>query len=478
MMKLSFRPLLLFLLLPMIVFLPACEEGQGKSTLRSSVREEKVRPPVENPAREVVSAQEAFIEVSRKVTPAVVNIRAARVRQVGPHPWAEDLFEQFFRNQPRQPRKEQSLGSGFIITADGYLLTNAHVVQGAEEIKVMLSDQRVYDGKVVGIDQRTDVAVLKIEAGEELPAAVLGDSDQLQVGQWALAIGNPFGLDRTLTVGVISATRRNNVGIEDYEDFIQTDASINPGNSGGPLLNIYGEVVGINTAIVAAGQGIGFAIPINLARLIADQLIKTGEVTRGWLGVSIQTLTPELAESFGLDRITGALVNQVMPDSPAAQGGVQRGDVLLAFDGKEIAGVRELQLLVASTPVGRSVELQVLRGGKRLTLQVTIVPQAAAREEGAPGNAEPRQPASAEGLGLSVIPAEEGAGVQVAEVDPQSRAAQAGVRPGDAVLSINGEEIRDLDTFRRAVRRVQGAKSVVLLLQRGGQPLYLAFPNS
>ncbi len=465
----------LLLLLPGLFFQAGCRDREQGTSVRASIREEKVSPPVEKPPKELLSTQEAFIEVSRKVTPAVVNIRAARVRspEAG-HPLFDDFFGNFFRNQPRpQPRREQSLGSGFIITADGYILTNAHVIKGAEEIKVMLSDQRVYDGQVVGIDQRTDVAVLKVKTSEELPTAVLGDSDRLQVGQWALAIGNPFGLDRTLTVGVISATRRNNVGIEEYEDFIQTDASINPGNSGGPLLNVYGEVVGINTAIVASGQGIGFAIPINLARLIADQLIEKGEVTRGWLGVSIQALTPELAESFGLNRVTGALVNQVLPGSPAEQAGVQRGDILLALDGQEIAGVRELQLAVASTPVGRTVELQVLRGGKRLTLPVTIVAQAP------PAGAAlaPEVQGRAEELGLKVVPAE-GGGVRVEEVDPQSHAARAGVRPGDVVLSVNREEVKDLATFRQAARKAAGTKNIVLLVQRGEVTLYLAFPGN
>ncbi len=232
------------------------------------------------------------------MTPAVVNIRAERVRSV---PRLGPLFEEFFGDlfrAPPRPQREQSLGSGFIIGAEGIILTNAHVVDGAEQIKVQLADQRVFPGEVLGIDPKTDVAVLKVKSDGPLPVTVLGDSDRIKVGQWALAIGNPFGLDSTLTVGVVSATGRANVGIEDYEDFIQTDASINPGNSGGPLLNIYGEVVGINTAIVAAGQGIGFAIPINLARQVAEQLIATGEVRRGWLGVSMQPLDPALAESL------------------------------------------------------------------------------------------------------------------------------------------------------------------------------------
>jgi len=458
------------LLLP----LSGCKREQ-ETHIPTSVRSDKVKPPVEKPAPELISTQEAFIEVSEKVTPAVVNISAARMaaaREISP--FFEDFFGDLFRQHSPYRRKEQSLGSGFILSEDGYILTNEHVVKGAEEIKVKLSDQRTYDGKVVGSDPRTDVAVIKITAQEKLPTVVLGDSDTLKVGQWALAIGNPFGLDRTLTVGVISATGRADVGIEDYEDFIQTDASINPGNSGGPLLNIYGEVMGINTAIVASGQGIGFAIPINLARLIADQLIEKGEVTRGWLGVSIQPLTPELAESFGLEKVSGALVNQVLAGSPAENAGVRRGDVLLTYNGKPVRGVRELQLLVASTPAGSRVELVVLRQGRQMTLPVTIAAQQPAKTEQA-AIATPGQ-GKAEGLGLTVSPAPGAVGVLVETIDPSSTAGAAGVRPGDTILAVNQQEVNDLEAFRQAVDDAVKRKNVVLLVRRGETVLYLAFP--
>jgi Do/DeqQ family serine protease len=468
------RPLLyLLLLVSLLLPLSGCKREQ-EARIQTTVRSDQVKPPVESPAPELISTQKAFIEVSEKVTPAVVNISAARItsaREFGP------LFEDFFGDQsrPHPPlqRREQSLGSGFILSEDGYILTNEHVVKAAAEIKVKLSDQRTYEARVVGSDPRTDVAVIKIEAQEKLPTVVLGDSDTLKVGQWALAIGNPFGLDRTLTVGVISATGRANVGIEDYEDFIQTDASINPGNSGGPLLNIYGEVMGINTAIVASGQGIGFAIPINLARLIADQLIEKGEVSRGWLGVSIQPLTPELAESFGLDKVAGALVNQVFAGSPAEKAGVQRGDVLLTYDGKPVRGVRELQLLVASSPAGSKAELVVLRQGKRLTLPVTIAAQPSPPIAAA---APERRQEQGQGLGLSVAPTAEGKGVQVEAVDRASAAAAAGVRPGDIILAINQQEVNDPAAFLQAVDSARKKKNVVLLVRRGETVLYLAFP--
>ena len=354
--------------------LAGCDE-RPQATIEKSVRIEEARPPVELPPAELLATQRAFTEVSVKVTPAVVNIRAERIRSV---PRLGPLFDEFFGDlfrQPRVPQREQSLGSGFIISAEGIILTNAHVIEGAEQIKVYLADQRVFPGEVLGIDAKTDVAVLKVKSDQPLPVVVLGDSERIRVGHWALAIGNPFGLDSTLTVGVVSATGRANVGIEDYEDFIQTDASINPGNSGGPLLNIYGEVVGINTAIVASGQGIGFAIPINLAQQIARQLIATGEVTRGWLGVSIQPLDPALAETFGLPSVVGAVVTRVLPGSPAEAAGMQRGDVLLSFAGKAVRGVRELQLLVASAPIGKGVPVEILRDGRRLALTVIISPR-------------------------------------------------------------------------------------------------------
>jgi len=466
---------LLLRILPLLccVLLLSCQDDQ-QAHLATSVRTSQVEPPVPAPAPELLSTQQAFIEVSEKVTPAVVNIRAERIRRGGDlGPLFDEYFGELFKQPPRQ-RQAQSLGSGFLVSADGYILTNEHVIKGAEQISVRLSDQRVFKGEVVGVDPRTDVAVLKIDAEGGLPTVVFGDSDRLKVGEWALAIGNPFGLDRTLTVGVISATGRANVGIEDYEDFIQTDASINPGNSGGPLLNIYGEVVGINTAIVASGQGIGFAIPVNLARLIADQLIESGEVTRGWLGVSIQPVTAELAESFGLERVTGALVNQVVPGSPAETAGLQRGDVLLSLDGKEIRGVRELQLLVASTPVGKSVRVALLRDGDRQEREVTIVatPDAPRVADGS------RQPEQHQGLGLRVRPADPPPGMVVEEVDPESPAARAGVVAGDLILTVNRQEVSSLERFAAIVKVLPRDRNVVLLIQRGEVTLYLAFPVS
>lgn len=458
------------LVLPWLL-LNGCDDRR-ETDLTSSIRQAEAPPPVESPAPELLLSQRAFIEVSEKVTPTVVNIRAERVHKVERlSPLFEDFFGKFFRTPPAEQR-ERSLGSGFILSSDGYILTNEHVVSGAQQIKVRLTDQRIFPGKVVGVDPKTDIAVIKIDAEGSLPVAVLGNSDQLKVGQWALAIGNPFGLDSTLTVGVISATGRTDLGIEDYENFIQTDASINPGNSGGPLLNIYGEVVGVNTAIVASGQGIGFAIPINLARLIADQLISTGGVTRGWLGVSIQPLDAALAESFGLDRVTGALVTRVLPGTPAEQAGMQRGDVLLSFDGKPVRSVKELQLLVASAPLGKSIAVEVLREAKPLTLNVVIV----ARNELTQPERPPREEKSSLWLGMRF--AETSAGVQVAELEPNGIAARAGVQAGDLVLAINHQPIETLADVNRIRRDSSAEDRVLLLLQRGEASLYLALPRN
>jgi len=464
-MRIAGKIFALLVLLALVFFLVTYQRAPWNASERGPV----TPPRTVTPPPALVNTQQAFIDVYRQVTPAVVNIRA---EGEGAHPGGslfEEFFGEMFRDRPRP--KQKSLGSGVIIDPAGYLLTNAHVIEGADQIQVRLSDARVYEAELVGQDASTDVAVLKIASDAPLPAAVLGDSDVLQVGEWALAIGNPFGLDRTLTVGVISAKGRSDVGIEEYEDFLQTDASINPGNSGGPLLNIRGEVVGINTAIVASGQGIGFAIPINLAKAIADQLIRSGEVRRGWLGVRIQELTPELAEAFGVQRTNGALVTDVMAETPAAAAGIERGDIILRFGGKEVRGVRDLQLKVASTPTGSAAEVVVLRDGKELTLSVTVTD----RDEAVGALQQPARDAA--GLGFEVEGAPEG-GVQVTRVDPEGPAARSGLRAGDVVLQVNDHDVVDLKMFKQAVAAVQGTKSIRLLVRRGESVMYLAYTLS
>jgi Do/DeqQ family serine protease len=318
--------------------------------------------------------------VAELVTPAVVNISTVMsgkgrtpsemYRPFGNDQFFRDFFDRFFEGSPRR-RQQNSLGSGLIIDKGGLILTNHHVVKDADEITVRFSNKQETKGKVVGVDPKTDLAVIRVEAKEDLPVVMLGNSDGLRVGDWAIAIGNPFGLDHTLTVGVVSATGRSEVGITTFENFIQTDASINPGNSGGPLLNIRGEVIGINTAIVASGQGIGFAIPVNMARKIMDDLVRKGKVTRGWLGVGIQPVTPELAKSFKLDQ-EGVLINQIMPKSPAQAAGLKVGDLILGIDGKSVKDPRELQQIISEAEVGKTLVIDLWRENAKQTVKVKV----------------------------------------------------------------------------------------------------------
>lgn len=425
--------------------------------------------PVKDVPGDILASQKAFSMVAKQVTPCVVNISTVGKKTVT-QPFFEmsPLFEDFFGGP--QYKQNKSLGSGFIISKDGYIVTNDHVVRDAESIQVKLSNDKVYDAKVVGGDKKTDIAVIKISAND-LPVAVLGDSDKLQVGQWAIAIGNPFGLDRTMTVGVVSATGRSNVGIETYENFIQTDASINPGNSGGPLLNVYGEVIGINTAIVAAGQGIGFAIPVSMAKPIFTQLIKKGSVSRGWMGVSIQPITPDLAESFGLRNSTGALINSVMSGSPADKAGIRQGDVVIGFNGVEVKDPAHLQRLVAEAGIGRAVKLTVFCDGRNVDLTMTL-----ASAESAPqvkrGGAGERQPGQADPLGL-VIDDADGEGVVVADVIRGSAAASVGMRRGDVIVSINRKRITNSTEYQSMIRQSRG-RPLIILARRGDASIYFA----
>ncbi|NJD90232.1 MAG: PDZ domain-containing protein, partial [Geobacter sp.] len=330
--------------------------------------------------------------------------------------------------------------------------------------------------KIVGSDPKSDIAVIKINSKEPLPVAVLGDSDKLLVGQWAIAIGNPFGLDRTVTVGVVSATGRSNMGIETYENFIQTDASINPGNSGGPLLNVNGEVIGINTAIVAAGQGIGFAIPVNMAKRVVEQLVKKGSVTRAWLGVAIQPVTPDIASSFGLDKAKGALIADVMAGSPAERAGLKQGDILLTFDGKEVKDARQLQLVVADTPVGKQVVVELFRDGKPLKVNLQLA---------SGDSAEAKKPRSAKaaaaglmGLDVEEVPRSKAqggvTGVIVSAVDPEGVAAGSGIQRGDIITSVNQKKISSLPEYYAAMKDAEKRGSVALLARRGSASIYFA----
>jgi serine protease Do len=331
--------------------------------------------------------QRAFVRVADRVRPAVVSIATShflrRQRPPGTDPFSsdpsfKDFYDRYFGQMPPAERERAGVGSGVIIDGQGHILTNFHVIKGADEIMVRLHPRREVRGKVVGTDTRTDLAVIRIPA-EGITAAPLGDSDKLQVGEWAIAIGSPFGLEQTVTVGVISATGRSEVGIVPYENFIQTDASINPGNSGGPLLNFRGEVIGINTAIVSTGQGIGFAIPIKVAQQVATALVAKGKVVRGWLGVSLQPLTKELAQSLGAARDKGAVVARVLSGGPAEKAGLQPNDIIVRFGDTAVDDLPHLQRLVLDAPVGQAVTVQVLRSGKEVSVSVTIAEAPAER---------------------------------------------------------------------------------------------------
>jgi serine protease Do len=342
-------------------------------------------PPAASPLNTADALQAAFVSVADHVRPAVVHIGTVQLARaprppagLGPSsddPFFKDFFDQFFGPRAPGPRgefRQPGLGSGVIIDKRGYVLTNFHVIKGADEVLVRLSSKREYRGRIVGTDPKTDLAIVRFDPDGEVPVATLGNSDALRVGEWAIAIGNPFGLDQTVTVGVVSATGRADVGIASYENFIQTDASINPGNSGGPLLNLRGEVIGINTAIVATGQGIGFAIPVNMVKRVTSQLIARGKVTRGWLGVAMQPLTEELAQSLGVPNTRGAVVARVYPQSPAASAGLVQNDVIVGFDGTAVEDYHHLQRLAAEAEVGRRIKLDIVRDRARRAVEMTI----------------------------------------------------------------------------------------------------------
>lgn len=439
----------------------------------------------------------AFAAVVKKAVPAVVFVRVEKTVEsrgtASPFqfqdpfdffndPFFERFFGPHFQPRRRMPRKfrQRGQGSGFIISKDGYILINNHVVGDADLIKVKLSDGREFKAKVIGTDPQSDVAVIKIDA-TNLPVLRLGDSDKLEVGEWVIAIGNPFGLSQTVTVGVVSAKGRSRIGINDYEDFIQTDAAINPGNSGGPLVNIHGEAVGMNTAIFSRSggyMGIGFAIPINMAKAIKDQLLKKGKVTRGWLGVVIQDIDEELAKSFGLEKTEGVLIAEVSEGSPAEKAGLKQGDIILRLNGKKVDDLGELRNKIALTAPGTKVKLEVLRENKRRTIQVTIGEQPAGK---AIGMAQ-HEILGKIGLVVQDLTEElakqfgyrESQGVLVAEVEPGSPAARVGIRPGHLIEEVNRKRVHNMDEFVRALAQSKKTKSVLFRVRDGEFSRYVA----
>jgi serine protease Do len=423
-----------------------------------------------------------FVALAKKLKPAVVNIRTAKVikpkqRMQRPRPQSpfDNFFDEFFGQLDQMPqqrsRREQSLGTGFIVSPDGYIITNNHVVNGADEVLVKLSDGRELKGEIKGVDEKLDLALIKISDKGTLPSTELGDSDALEVGEWVMAIGNPFGLAQTVTAGIVSAKGRV-IGSGPYDDFIQTDASINPGNSGGPLFSASGKVIGINTAIIAGGQGIGFAIPINMAKGIITQLRDSGKVTRGYLGVRFQPLTTDLAKSFGLDSDKGALIANVEKDTPADKAGLKAGDVILEYDGKPITESNELPRYVAVTPIDKKVRLVVFRDGKKQDVFVVVGKLKDDENAATVGGGS-----ESEKLGLTVQELtkelsarlgikESKSGLVITEVKSGSSAEEAGIATGSIVIEINGQRPETVNVFVAVVSKLKKGDVVRLLLKR------------
>jgi len=442
---------------------------------------------------EVIGFPQSFTELVEKVRPAVVNISTTTTVHVPGHPFRHffgpreespfsDFFKRFFGDIPDREFKQQSLGSGFIVDKNGYIITNNHVVDKADEIKVKLSEGKEYKAKVIGRDPKTDLVLIKISSlFGDLPTLPLGDSEKVKVGEWVLAVGNPFGLEHTVTKGIISATGRV-IGSGPYDNFLQTDAPINPGNSGGPLINLKGEVIGINTAIIASGQGIGFAIPSNLAKQVFDQLKEKGRVIRGWIGVSIQSITPEMAESFNLKEPKGALVGDVVPGGPAEAGGIQRGDVIIGFDEKEIKDASDLPRIVAQTPINKTVVIKVIREGKGADLKVTV----AEMEQEKMASLKRKTPEQDFGVVVDEITPDRAkelslrdrTGVVVIEVAPNSPAEEANLQVGDVIKEIGRRPVRNLKDYQEGMAKAQRSKSILLFISRAGQTFYTSIKIS
>lgn len=468
------------------------------------IGEEKTAPPVES-GTSAVQADEAgtskssriclpdFTDLAERIDPCVVNISTTQVvkssemmpgfRFHGPGGRGfgepQDPFEEFFEKyfgMPRGDMKRKSLGSGFVIDGEGYIITNNHVIKNAESITVFFQDETEAEAKVVGRDPKTDLALIKVDVDKALPALKLGDSDALSVGDWVLAIGNPFGLKYTLTAGIVSAKGRE-IGAGPYDDFIQTDASINPGNSGGPLINMDGEVIGINTAIIAGGTGIGFAIPINLARDLLPQLREKGRVSRGWLGVYIQRVSPDIAKSLGLDKPKGALVSEVTKGGPAEGSGLQHGDVIIAFEGEPVEQFNDLPRMVAAAKPGTKVTITVQRKGKTKNFKIKLgeLPE---------GDEVTEAPEGGEALGLELqevtpdlaraheLPSDKG--LIITDLDPAGAAADAGLRRGDIILEVNQKPVETIAEFRKKVEETEAGEMMLLLVKRREGSLYVA----
>ena len=465
--------------------------------LLSACRREETWAEEQKGAKILREQGKQFSRIAGNTKGSVVSIRVEKTIAAGsgtdPRPFndpfdlfSDDFFERFFRDRtPRQPQRkfrQQGQGSGFIVSEDGYILTNNHVVGKADTITVQLADGKEFKAEVIGTDPQTDVAVIKIDK-DGLPVLDLGSSGDLRVGEWVMAVGNPFGLSHTVTVGVVSAKGRSSVGIIDYEDFIQTDAAINPGNSGGPLVNLDGKVVGINTAIFSRSggyMGIGFAIPMDMAKKIYKQLIDKGTISRGFLGVVIQDVTSDLAESFGLEKSGGVLVAQVNEDSPAEKAGIKPGDVIIGFDGKDVKKMGPFRNRVSLSAPGSEHTVTVMRNGKERNLTVTLGQLGSGKTAGT-------QRETGETLGLSVqnlndtlarkFGYENETGVVITGVKPGSKAAAAGLSPGTLIKEVNKEPVDTVGEFRRKVSAsISEDKNVLLLVKQEGYSLFVVIP--
>ena len=431
-----------------------------------------------------------FTELAENVRDGVVNIQAVKNGKGGgrvfrhffgnPH-GRQHPFEDFFGpgpggENPSDGFQQKSLGSGFIIDREGYIVTNNHVVENADEIKVKLANGKEFDAKVIGRDPKTDLALIKISGSGDLQPLKMGDSDALKVGSWVVAVGSPFGLEQTVTAGIVSAKGRT-IGAGPYDNFIQTDASINPGNSGGPLINTKGEVVGINTAIVASGQGIGFAIPANMAKEVMPQLKEKGKVTRGWIGVGIQEITPELARSFDLKDKKGALVSQVFQGGPAEKAGIEQGDVILEFDKKEIKESKDLPRIVAAIAIGKTVPVKISRNGKVINKDVKV-----GEMDEKPVTETSKAPTGKK-LGIAVqnitpdiaraLSLKDTNGAVVTQVEPGSPAANAGIQQGDVIREVNRKPVKDVKGFMERIEEAKAGGNILLLIQRGENSLFI-----
>lgn len=496
--------LLLVILASMILSIPffGCEKlDKGKTKQKSQAIEEEVKQEIgkgkdlkslgekieENVETLRVRELPSFSDLVETLKPSVVNIsttgvmkRGGQLSPYGRSPFGKEnpfgeFFERFFGDIPEREFKQKGLGSGFIISEDGYVVTNNHVVERADDIEVILENGNKYKAEVIGKDPKTDIALLKISSEQKLQAVKMGNSDNLRIGDWVIAIGNPFGLGHTVTAGIVSAEGRV-LGMGSYDDFIQTDAPINPGNSGGPLFNLSGEVVGVNTAIIVSGQGIGFSIPSNLTKNIIEQLKQTGMVVRGWLGVVIQQITPEIAEGLDIKDMKGVLVADVTAGGPAEQAGIKRGDIIVDFNGKEINEVTELTSTVAQMAPNSQADVKVLREGKETKFNVKIgkLPEnveASAEEElkeelGIAAQEINPQIASRFNLGNQT-------GVVITDIKRGSIADQAGLKPGDVILEISRKQISSIDDYRNAVKELEKGKSALFLVKRGENTIYI-----